>query len=67
MPKMVQFNCHDLESALRCDYLTAVGTVRKSDEVGKISGWEMEDLGKEDGQQGNPHIYELWTLAELFC
>lgn len=50
-PMMIEFNCDDLESALRCDYLSACTGSRKSNE-GKIGGWEMEDLGGEEDEEG---------------
>lgn len=50
-PMMIEFNCNDLESALSNDYLSACTGSRKSNE-GKIGGWEMEDLGGKEDEQG---------------
>eukprot|EP00957_Ditylum_brightwellii_P041336 3129507-Ditylum_brightwellii.AAC.1 len=60
VPMMIEFNCHDLESALSCDYLSACTGSRKPNE-GKISGgWEMEDLGKEDEHgNNNPDVHSF--------
>jgi hypothetical protein len=62
-PMMIEFNCDDLESALRCDYLSACTGSRKSNE-GKIGGWQMEDLGSKNMKRATIKTFTPFKLSD---
>jgi Cupin superfamily protein len=63
-PPLMEFNCHDLEAALNCDYLSAC-TGRNPDKT-KKEGWRMKGLenanDKNTNTLNNVHSFQAQRL-----